>query len=291
MAQALVVVLYEPDKLPTLLKSWENLGVQGATILHSVGGHRAKTWLDEMGLGALQNLFDNDAVKSKTVLSVFNDDALLEQAIAAAEQAIGSFKRENAGILFTLPVGFVEGLRPVSAESKTDEPAPRPAMDTAELITRQTAIKRVTETRQTPVLVHPEDALIDVAEALSQNPGSIVACVVNQHGILVGLISLRRLMDDLFMAVVPEEFLAESIDFDKVMDFAKLDQTRTAGDAMLDPVFVTEDDTVKDAFIRMHENQLGAIPIVNHKQEVISCISRIDLLLLYAKHQKQARGE
>ena len=290
MAQALVVILHDRNQLPTLLKTWDKIGVPGTTILHSIGGHRAKTWLDEVGLGALQNLFENEAVKTKTILSVFDDEALLEQAIGAAEQVIGSFKRKNSGILFTFPVNYVEGLRAFMEEEQLDR-REEPALDTAELVTRQTAVKYVTSTMQPAVLVHPENLLIEVAEALAKNPGSNIACVVNQRGSLVGLISLRRLMDDLFMAVVPEEFLAESISFDQAMDFAKLDQTRTAGDAMLEPVFVTEDDTVKDAFIRMHENQLGAIPIVNDEHKVVSCISRIDLLLLYAKHQKQARGE
>ncbi len=288
MAQALVVILFKPDQLPTLLKAWDEIGVQGATILRSVGGYRAKTWLDEVGLGALQNLFDNESVRTKTILSVFDNDAQLEQAIVAAEQAIGSFKRENAGILFTLPVGYVEGLRHENARAETP---PDPALDTAELVTRQTLIKNIHATMDSPVVVSTNQTLLEVAEAVAGHPGATVACVVNQRNRLVGLISLRQLLDDLFMAVVPEEFLAESISFDKVMNFAKLDQTQTAGDAMVDPVWVTEDDTVKDAFVRMHEHQLAAIPVVDDQQEVVGCISRIDLLLLYAKHQKRARGE
>ncbi len=289
MAQALVVILFKPEQLPTLLKAWDEIGVQGATILRSVGGYRAKTWLDEVGLGALQNLFDNESVRTKTILSVFDNDAQLEQAIVAAEQAIGSFKRENAGILFTLPVGYVEGLRHDTAQAET--PPTEPALYTAELVTRQMLIKNVHATIDSPVVVSTNQTLLEVAEAVAGHPGMTIACVVNQRNRLVGLISLRQLLDDLFMAVVPEEFLAESISFDKVMNFAKLDQTQTAGDAMVAPVWVTEDDTVKDAFVRMHEHQLAAIPVVDDQQEVVGCISRIDLLLLYAKHQKRARGE
>ncbi len=290
MAQALVVVLYDPDRLPTLLNAWHEVGVQGITVLHSAGGHSAKTWLDEVGLGALNELFSNDAARTRTVFSVFDDDELLAQAIVAADRIIGSFQEENTGLLFTLPVNYVEGLRR-QKQSETAQPASA-ALDTAELITRQTPIRQLEATMYgNPVLVKPEQELIDVAEALAAEPGATIACVVNEHKQLIGLLPLRQLMDDLFMAVVPEEFLAESIDFDKVMNFAKLTQTRTAGDAMIPPVFVTEDDTVKTAFVRMHENKISGIPVVNRRQEVVGCISRIELLLLYAKNQKRTKGE
>ena len=292
MAQALIVVLYDPDRLPALLNAWHDIGVQGITVLHSAGGHSAKTWLDEVGLGALGELFNTEAVRTKTVFSVFDDDALLEQAIAAAEQITGSFRQDNTGLLFTIPVGYVEGLRHSKEDAAAAEPPPPAALDTPELITRQTPIHQLESFMYgKPVLVKPEQELIEVAEALAAEPGATIACVVNEHKRLVGLLPLRQLMDDLFMAVVPEEFLAESIDFDKVMNFAKLTQTRTAGDAMMPPVFVTEDDTVKTAFVRMHENKLSGIPVINRQQEVVGCISRIELLVLYAKNQKLAKGE
>ncbi len=291
MAQALIVVLYDPEQLPTLLNTWHEIGVQGITVLRSAGGHSAKTWLDEVGLGALGDLFSSDAVRTKTVFSVFDDDALLEKAIAAAEQITGSFRKDNTGLLFTIPVSYVEGLR--HAIAAPEKPATyEPALGTPELVTRQTPIRQLEKTMYgNPVLVKPNQELIEVAEAVAAEPSATIACVVNERGHLVGLLPLRTLMDDLFMDVVPEEFLAESTDFDKVMNFAKLTQTRTAGDAMLPPVSVSEDDTVKTAFVRMHENQLSGIPVVNKQEEVVGCLSRIELLVLYAKNQKMAKGE
>ncbi len=291
MAQALVVILYNPEQLPTLLDVWHKVGVQGITVLRSAGGHRAKTWLDEVGLGAISDLFNTEAVRAKTVFSVFDDDTLLENAIAAAEQVIGSFKQDNTGLLFTIPVGYVEGLRHAKAAPEAVE-HPSSALDTPELVTRETRIKQLKATLYgNPVLVKPDQKLIEVAEALAAEPSATIACVVNEREHLVGLLPLRSLMDDLFMAVVPEEFLAESIDFDKAMNFAKLTQTRTASDAMLSPVSVAENETVKTAFVRMHENQLSGIPVVDEHQRVVGCLNRIELLVLYAKNQKLAKGE
>lgn len=292
MAQILFVVLYDPKQLPTLLDAWHKAGIQGATVLRSAGAFNAENWLQKMGLEALGDLFNDDEVRTKTVFSLFEDDALLEQAIAAAEKAIGSFKNEKTGILFTMPVSYVDGLRNLPKSTEVATPEHDPSLDTAELITRETLIKQLTDKRvKKAVLVHPNDELIDVAEKISKEPNATIACVVNQRGHLVGILPLRLLMDDLFMAVVPEAFLAESIDFDKVMNFAKLNQTETAGDAMMPPVSVTKNDTIKDAFTRMHENKISGIPVVNEKQEVVGCLDRIELLVLYARNQEKVKGE
>ncbi len=292
MAQILFVVLYDPKQLPTLLEAWHKAGIQGATVLRSAGAYNAENWLQKMGLEALGDLFNDDEVRTKTVFSLFEDDALLEQAIAAAEKAIGSFKNDKTGILFTMPVSYVDGLRNSPKVTEVAPSAHDPSLDTAELITRETLIGQLTNERiKKAVAVHPDDTLIDVAEKITETPNATITCVVNQRGHLVGLLPLRQLMDDLFMAVVPEAFLAESINFDKVMNFAKLNQTETAGDAMIAPVSVTKNDTIKDAFTRMHENQISGIPVVNEKQEVIGCLDRVELLIFYARNQEKAKGE
>ncbi len=291
MAQVLFVVLYSPEQVPPLLDAWHEAGVPGATILRSVGAYRAHNWLEKVGLGAINNLFtDDDNVRSKTVFAVFNDDHLLEQAIVAAEKAIGGFGGPNKGLLFVLPVSYVEGLRKPGPKTAPATP-PASAMDDAEMITRNTPIAQLKETMvKEPVLVHPNDSLIAVAEAIATNPDNTVACVVNQRGHLVGTLPLRVLMNDLFMDVVPEEFMAAST-LDDVMAFAQRNRSQTAGDAMLPAVSVKETDTVKDAFIRMHKAELSGIPVVNDVNEVIGCVDRIQLLLLYAKQQKSTKGE
>jgi len=292
MAQILFVVLYDPKQLPTLLDAWHKSGVQGATVLRSAGAYSVENWLQKMGLEALGDLFNDDEVRTKTVFSIFEDDTLLEQAIAAAEKAIGSFKNEKTGILFTMPVSYVDGLRTLPKRETEDTAKLDPYLDTAELVTRETLIGQLTDQKlRKAISVHPNDALIDVAEKIAQTPNATIACVVNQRGHLVGLLPLRMLMDDLFMAVVPEAFLAESTSFDKVMNFAKLNQTETVGDAMMPPVSVTPNNTIKDAFIRMHENQISGIPVVNEKQEVIGCLDRVELLVFYARNQEKAKGE
>jgi len=292
MAQVLFVVLYSPEQVPPLLNAWREAGVPGATILRSAGAYRAHNWLERVGLSAINNLFtDDDSVQSKTVFAVFDDDHLLEQAIVAAEKAIGGFGGENKGLLFVLPINYVEGLRAPKRPGQQPAAPPDSAMDDAEMITRNTPIAQLKDSMiEEPVLIHPNDSLLTVAEAITAKPANTIACVVNQRGHLVGVLPTRTLMNDLFMDVVPEEFMAAST-LNDVMAFAQRNKSQTAGDAMLPAVSVKETDTVKDAFIRMHKAQLPGIPVVNDVDEVIGCVDRIQLLLLYAKQQKQMKGE
>ncbi len=292
MTQLLVVILYQPNQMPNLLEAWHKIGVPGVTIIHSAGGHRTQSWLQKVGLSAINDLFDTNEVRSKTLMSVIDDDVLLEKAVRAAEEVIEGFWDENKGLLFVVPVNFVEGLRHPEPAAGEQPSKPAPALDQADLITRNTPISQLRNLSSLqPVIVHPEQSLAEVAEVMAQQLGVNVACVVNQRNRLVGLLPLRSLLDDLFMTVVPEEFLAESITLESALDFARLNQTQTAGDAMEPAVWVTDSDTVKDAFVKMHDRKLSGIPVINDLYEVIGYISRIELIAQYIKSQKQTKGE
>ena len=107
-----------------------------------------------------------------------------------------------------------------------------------------------------------------------------VASVVAEDGRLVGLLSLHTLADDLFFHILPEEFIAESTDIEKMMAFAEKTRILTAGDAMIPPVWVKHGETVKNAFKRMHENGLSGLPVVDDHYHVIEYINLLELLAL-----------
>ncbi len=112
------------------------------------------------------------------------------------------------------------------------------------------------------------------------HPRVHVACVVAEDGRLVGLIYLKTLADDLFFHIMPEEFIAESTDIKKMMDFADKTRIRTAEDAMVPPVWIKHDETVKNAFKRMHLNSLPGLPVVDDLYHVIGYINLLELLSL-----------
>ena len=131
-----------------------------------------------------------------------------------------------------------------------------------------------------PTIVGPEASLNEVAQAMLAHPRVHVACVVAEDGRLVGLLSLKTLADDLFFHILPEEFIAESTDIEKMMDFANKTRILTAGDAMIPPVWVKHGETVKHAFKRMHDNGLPGLPVVDDRYHVIGYINLLELLAI-----------
>ncbi len=129
-------------------------------------------------------------------------------------------------------------------------------------------------------IVDPEASLNDVAQAMLAHPRVHVASVVADDGRLVGLIHLKTLADDLFFHILPEEFIAESTDLEKIMDYADKTRIRTAEDAMIPPVWVKHGETVKNAFKRMHANGLPGLPVVDDRYHVIGYINLLELLAI-----------
>ncbi len=287
MPHLVMVILDDFEVLPELLKAWREAGVSGATILESAGAYRTAGWLGRVGLNALDRLFDSDEVRRRTVFTVVETDQLLDRAVGEAERVVGGFDQPNTGVLIVLPVSEVRGLRKV-APSAEKQPAP-PAVRAGWLVQRDTPVQEAMALLHLePVQVLQSTTLDEVAVAIQARPSAHVACVVNDEGRLMGLLGLRALADNLFFHIMPEEFLMESFSLDLAKDFAQKSRLRTAGDAMQPPVSVKKTDKVRDAFKRMHENQLPGLPVVDDRYRVIGYINLIELLLLCFKQAAAA---
>ena len=129
-----------------------------------------------------------------------------------------------------------------------------------------------------PTIVGIDTPLEDVARAMLVHPRVHVASVVAEDGRLVGLLSLRDLADALFLHILPEEFLSEIKDIEKMMEFAGKTRLRTAGDAMKSPLSVKHKDTVKKAFIHMHDKNLPGLPLVDERYHVIGYVNLLEML-------------
>lgn len=277
MIHLLIVILDDLVRLPALLQAWQTIGLPGATILESAGAYRTTTWLGRVGLGALNRLFEADEVRRRTLLVAVEDDDLLAQAIAEAERVVGGFDRPASGLLLVLPVAQVRGLRKVQPKPR-HERLPR-ALRPEWMIHRNTPVGEAAQLLELhPALVKPEMALDEVPQAMLAHPRVHVACVVNDEGRLIGVLDLGTLADDLFFHIMPEEFLSEATDLEHVLEFADKSRLRTVADAMKDPVWVKQGETVKDAFKRMHEHALPGLPVVDHRYHVVGYINLLELM-------------
>ena len=277
MIYLLIVILDDLRLMPELLRTWKEIGVPGATILESAGAYRAHTWLSRVGLGAAGRLFEAEEVRRRTLLVAIENDELLAQAIAEAERVVGGFDRPDSGLLLVLPVAQVRGLRKVQPKPP-QEASPR-AVRPEWMVRRDTPVEVVAETLNLqPTIVGLDMPLDEVAQAMLVHPRVHLICVVNDQQRLVGVLDLHTLADDLFFRIMPEEFLSEVTDLEHAMQFAQMSGTRTAADAMHEPVWVKRGETVKDAFKRMHEHHLEGLPLVDDRYHVVGYINLLELM-------------
>ncbi len=135
--------------------------------------------------------------------------------------------------------------------------------------------------------VREDEPLASVAELLGEAPGVHTVAVVDRDGRLVGIIPMRILLDDLFLRLVPEEFLVGMREMTGVEEFGRISRAGKSGELMEEPKFVRMDDTVRDAFTRMHEEQLEGLPIVDAEMKVVGYLDRFQLLRLWLRGQRK----
>lgn len=273
----LIVILDDLGRLADLLAAWRAIGLPGATILQSVGSHRAHSWLSKVGLGAVDRLFESEEVRRRTLLMAVEGDDALAKAVGEAERAVEGFERPDSGLLLVLPVAEVRGIHKVKAQIEPDAlpPAVRPDW----IVRRDMPVEQVVPLLDLePVIVGPDTPLEEVAGAMQEHPRVSVSCVVNEEGRLVGLLELGTLADDFFFRIMPEEFLSEVTDLEAVARFAEKSRLRTAADAMGKPAWVKVGETVKDAFKRMHDLKLSGLPVVDSRYHVVGYLSLRDLM-------------
>jgi CBS domain-containing protein len=134
-----------------------------------------------------------------------------------------------------------------------------------------------------PTIVRSGDSLRLLAERAAENPGCRVMAVVDDGDRLTGIIPVRVLVNDIFLKIVPEEFLAEIADIEGALKYAAHIGARSASDIQLEPVSVAPTDTIRDAFRRMHEARLNGLPIVDAERRVIGYVDQLEMLLVWVR--------
>ncbi|MEG0327308.1 MAG: P-II family nitrogen regulator [Erysipelothrix sp.] len=109
----LFIVLNQVDTLEDVLTSLTQAGVRGATILDSQGmGSAIYEYDNQMSalFGSLKSQFDREHPYNKTIFTVIENETLLQKAMDAVEKIV-DMNQPNQGMMFTVPVGKVVGLR------------------------------------------------------------------------------------------------------------------------------------------------------------------------------------
>lgn len=109
--QLLVCVINDPSKVDEILEAFIEIGITGATIIDSFG--MGRELIQEVPIFAgFRNLLSGSSKYNKTIFSVIGEEEKLHKAVTAVENIVGSMKTPSTGIIFTIPVNFVKGLKP-----------------------------------------------------------------------------------------------------------------------------------------------------------------------------------
>ena len=160
---------------------------------------------------------------------------------------------------------------------------------TPESITQQTMIAEADRIlRMQPVVVPASASLREVADLAVANTGCRVIAVVDTDRRLLGILPVQVLVNDVFLKIVPEEFLGEITDLEAVLNYADHVGARTAGDIMVEPVSVHPDETVRTAFERMHVSRLHGLPITDRNEIVTGYVDQLELLVVWVRASGRA---
>lgn len=283
MAHLLVVILDDLQALPALLKAWKRIGVPGVTLLDSMGGYRAETWLQKMGLGGLSRLVIGGHTRQRTIISLIEDEDLLERAIAEADEVVQGFDRPHSGILFVLPVTKALGLHKWTVEAEEQDRREEEAR--TGLLRRESRAYRdltvadiMNVLHLAPALVPADAPVADIVRTMLEHPNVQVACVVNEENHLVGVIDIPALSDAFLYTLFPEEFFSAVQDLVEAEAFAQRTQMHQASDIMREPVYVHPSDSLRTAFHAMHQAKLPGIPVVDEQYHVVGYINLLELM-------------
>jgi len=184
-----------------------------------------------------------------------------------------------------------DAARPGPAHEEGREPQEEPTPE-EDLLTRQTTVSEASRLfGEKPVVIPEEADLHLVALQSAERPGVQTVAVVDDQGRLSGVIPLRLLLDELFLHVAPEEILTEILVRDNVEELGKISRAGAAREFMQQPAYVTMDDTMKDVFVRMHENNLEGLPIVNEEMRPVGYVGRLELLRVWLRTHPRRAGD
>ena len=109
--QLLVLILKKVEVMNDLIKSLAKAGVKGATILEGTGMAEALVNMEDLPIfGMLRRILsDEEREVSKVMMLVLKDEQVM-QIRKVINEEIGDLSVPNTGIMFTIPINYVEGL-------------------------------------------------------------------------------------------------------------------------------------------------------------------------------------
>jgi len=132
-----------------------------------------------------------------------------------------------------------------------------------------------------PTFAKKNSSSDDIAKMLIANPNLKSVYIVDDNLKLIGRVTLKKLIKHEFKNLIPSTFK-----YFNALDFIG---DKTAERLMVSTVYVKDNDTLKTAFVKMYQNDLDELPVVNNNLRLIGVIDLLELLtILIEKNDKQS---
>lgn len=155
----------------------------------------------------------------------------------------------------------------------------QPAAGAPDTFTPETQVKQVlARAGADPIRVQGDTALADLPAMMAQQPDCHTIAVVDDGGVLIGILPVEAVVQSLLVRVMPSEFLMDMQDPDKAAALAREQHARLVRDLMLPPVGILEGEPVKDAFHTLHRAALAGAPVVDGQGHVVGYLGLLQLV-------------
>ena len=115
MAKLVVLITGQIEQSHAIGEAWQAAGAPGVTLIEGHGlRHLQEAWKHAEilpGAFSLQRILRDNDLSSVLILSLVDDDTLVDKLIAAAEQILGDMTAPNNGILFVIDVARLIGVQ------------------------------------------------------------------------------------------------------------------------------------------------------------------------------------
>ncbi|MGQ9889036.1 MAG: hypothetical protein ACUVSX_11175 [Aggregatilineales bacterium] len=106
MAKLIVLITARPEDGHRVAEAWQEAGAPGATLIEGFGLRRLQERARGMevlpGMMSLAEILRQSESTSLIVLSVVEEDALIDRLLAATERILGDLGQPDAGVFFVV---------------------------------------------------------------------------------------------------------------------------------------------------------------------------------------------
>ena len=109
--QLLMLILKDTESIDTLMQELASCGVKGGTLLEGTGMANALSNTEDVpAFGMLRHMLSGGEKESSYVLMFVLRDEQVMNTRNTIKSVLGDLKNPNTGIMFSIPLTYVEGL-------------------------------------------------------------------------------------------------------------------------------------------------------------------------------------